>query len=382
MEFDLTEEHKLLRDTIREFAAKEIAPLVAHYEEKKEFPFELARKLADLNILGLIFPPSYGGAGMDYISYCIALEEIARADASTALFVSSHISLCSNHIYIAGDEEQKQKYLVPLARGDKIGAWALTEPNSGSDAAALESRAERRGDGWVMNGSKMFITQGSVADVYVIMAATDKAKGPRGISAFVVEKGAKGLSARAIKDKLGLLSSDTAELTFEDLYVSGENLLGELNAGFSDAMKVLDGGRIGIAAFSLGLARGALEESVKYAKQRKQFGKPIAEFQAIQWKLADMAMEIDAARLLTYEAAWMKDKGLPVTKESAMAKLLASEVAVRACGEAVQIHGGYGFIKEYPVERYYRDVKLCTVGEGTSEIQRLIIARHILSSDI
>jgi len=315
---------------------------------------------------------------MDYVSYALVIEELARVDGSIGLIVASHTSLCSNHIYTAGTEAQRGRFLTPLARGEKLGAWGLTEPNAGSDASGTQTSATLDADAWLLNGSKIFITQGSVADVYVIMAATAKSQKQHGISAFIVERGTPGLSATPMKNKFGVRASDTAQLTLDQVRIPKENLLGEVNQGFIDTLTILDGGRISIAAMALGIGRGALEEALQYAQQREQFGQPIAHFQAIQWKLADMATELDAARLLVLRAAWLKDQGMRVTKESAMAKLYASEAATRACNAALQIHGGYGYMKDYPVERYLRDAKICEIGEGTSEIQRLIIARQLL----
>ena len=378
MDFQLTDEQRMTQQMVREFAEKEIAPYAAQWDEHCEFPWEAIRKLAELNLLGTIFPQEYGGAGLDYVTYALVVEELSRVDGSTGIIVASHTSLCANHIFTAGTEEQRQRYLVPLARGEKLGAWGLTEPNVGSDASGTQTTAVVDGDAWVLNGSKIFITQGSVADIYVIMAATDKSQKQRGISAFIVERGTPGLSAIAMKNKFGVRASDTAQLTLDAVRLPKEHLLGHVHEGFLDTLRILDGGRISIAAMALGIGRGAFEEGLKYAQQRQQFGQPIANFQAIQWKLADMATELDAARLLVLRAAWMKDQGLRVTKESAMAKLFASEVATRACNQALQIHGGYGYMKDYPVERYLRDAKVCEIGEGTSEIQRLIIARQLL----
>jgi hypothetical protein len=366
---------------VRDFAERELRPVAHVYDEKSEFPWEIVNKMGPLGLLGMIFPEGYGGAGMDYVSYVLALAAIARHDGGVALTVASHNSLCGNHIYLAGNEEQKRKYLVPLARGEKLGAWGLTEPASGSDAAGLQTTAVRKGDRWILNGTKNFITQGTVASVSVIMAVTDRTRGKRGISAFILEKDTPGFRPGRKEVKLGLHSSDTAQLLMEDAEVPAENLLGEIHHGFLDTLKVLDGGRVGIAAMAVGLAQGALEESIKYSKERRQFGQPICQFQAIQWKLADMATEIEAARLLTLRAAAMKDRGLPARKESAMAKLFASEVGMRACAQAIQIHGGYGYLRDFPVERYFRDVKLTEIGEGTSEIQRLVIARELLGRD-
>lgn len=378
MDFTFTEQQQLIQQTVREFAEQEIAPVIAEYNRRREFPWPIIRQLAELGILGILFPPQYGGAGMDYVSYALVVEELSRIDGSIGITVAAHVSLCSNHIYLAGTEEQKQRYLVPLAKGEILGAWALTEPNAGSDASGTETRAVLDGDSWVLNGSKIFITHGTVAGVYVIMAATTKEKKQHGISAFIVERDTPGLKAIPMKEKMGLHASDTAQLILEDVRIPRENLLGKRDEGFIDSLKILDGGRIGIAAMAIGLGRGALEESIQYAKKREQFGKPLAHFQAIQFKLADMATELDAARLLTLRAAVLKDQGLPVNKESAMAKLFASEAAMRACNQGVQIHGGYGYMADYPVERYFRDVKLCEIGEGTSEIQRLVIARQLL----
>jgi alkylation response protein AidB-like acyl-CoA dehydrogenase len=329
-------------------------------------------------LLGTVFPTEYAGAGMGYVEYVIAIEELSRVDGSVGIIVAAHTSLCSNHIFLAGDEAQKKKYVSKLATGEFIGAWGLTEPSSGSDAGSARMTAKRRGSNWVLNGTKTFCTNGHYADAIVVIAVTDRAANTHGLSAFIVEKDTKGFRPGKKENKLGLRASDTAEMIFEDCVIPAENLLGKEGDGFIDAMRVLDGGRISIAALSLGMAQGAYEAALNYSKERKQFGKAIGEFQAIQWKLADMATEIDAARLLTMRAASMKDAGMKTTLESSMAKLYASEVAVRCANEGVQIHGGYGFIKDYPAEKYYRDVKLCTIGEGTSEIQRLVIARQLL----
>ena len=378
MDLRLTEAQQAVRAMVRGFAEREIRPAARGYDTRAEFPWDIVKKMASLGLLGMIFPEEYGGAGMDYVSYALALEELARYDGGIALSVASHTSLCSNHIYRFGSRAQKQKYLVPLAQGEQLGAWALTEPGSGSDAAALTTVAERRGDRYVLNGTKSFITQATVAGIYVVMARTDRTEERHGISAFVLERDTRGLRPGQREEKLGLHSSDTAELVLEDAEVPAENLLGQLGHGYLDANSVLDGGRISIAAMAVGLARGALEESVAYAKVREQFGRPIGQFQAIQWKLADMATEIEAARLLTLRAASRRDRGLSTTTESSMAKLFASEAGMRACTQAIQIHGGYGYLRDYPVERYFRDVKLTEIGEGTSEIQRLVIARELL----
>ena len=376
--FTLTEDQEQLRREIRDFAAREIAPNVLRWDEASEFPVEVVKQLGQMGLLGVIFPPELGGAGLGYVDYMLAIEELSAVDGSIGIIVAAHNSLCTNHIFLAGNDAQRQKYIPKLASGEWLGAWGLTEPGSGSDAAAARTTAVRKGDRWVLNGNKTFITNGHYADVSVVIAVTDKEEGTHGLSAFVVEKGTPGFRPGKKENKLGLRASDTSELIFEDCEIPAENLLGKEGEGFVDAMRTLDGGRISIAALSLGIGRGALDASVKYVKQRKQFGKAIAEFLGIQWKLADMATELDAARLLTLRAAVLKDAGQRVTRESSMAKLYASEVAVRICDEAVQLHGGYGFIKDYPVEKFYRDVKLCTIGEGTSEIQRMVIGREIL----
>jgi alkylation response protein AidB-like acyl-CoA dehydrogenase len=379
VEFALTDEQQQLRRTVREFAEGEIAPKVMEWDEASQFPSEILPKLAEMGLLGIIFPEKYGGAGLGYIEYVIAIEELSRVDGSVGILVAAHNSLCSNHIFKFGTEEQKQKFLVPLAQGKKLGAWSLTEPEAGSDAGGTKTTAVRQGDCWVLNGAKTFTTNGHYADVCVAMAVTDKTKGHNGISAFIIEKGTPGFRPGKKENKLGLRASDTSEIVFNDCRIPAANLLGAEGEGFKNSLAILDGGRISIAALALGMAQGAFEASVRYAKQRKQFGRPIADFQAIQFKLANMATEIEAARLLTYRAAWLADHGdVRFTKEASMAKLYASEVAVRVANEAVQIHGGYGFIKDYPAEKYYRDVKLCTIGEGTSEIQRLVIARQLL----
>jgi alkylation response protein AidB-like acyl-CoA dehydrogenase len=377
--FELTDDQEQLRKEIRDFAAREIAPNVMRWDEASEFPLEVVRKLGEMGLMGVIFPVELGGSGLGYVDYALAVEELSAVDGSIGIIVASHNSLCTNHIFVAGNEAQKRKYIPLLASGKWLGAWGLTEPGSGSDAGSARTSAVRRGDKWLLNGNKTFITNGHYADVSVIIAVTDKGQGTRGLSAFVVEKGTPGFRAGKKENKLGLRASDTSELIFEDCEIPGENLLGEEGQGFIDSMRILDGGRISIAALSLGIGRGAYEAARRYVKQRHQFGKAISEFQGIQWKLADMATGLDAARLLTLRASVMKDAGQKTTLESSMAKLMASEVAVKVCDEAVQLHGGYGFIKDYPVEKFYRDVKLCTIGEGTSEIQRLIIAREILN---
>jgi alkylation response protein AidB-like acyl-CoA dehydrogenase len=379
VDFSFTDEQNQLRRSIREFAEGEIAPHVMEWDEASKFPLEIMPKLAEMGLLGVIFPEQYGGAGLGYVEYVIAIEELSRIDGSVGIIVAAHNSLCSNHIFKFGTEEQKKKYLTPLAQGKKIGAWSLTEPEAGSDAGGTRTTAKRDGNNWVINGSKTFCTNGHYADYAVVMALTDKSKNSHGISAFIVEKGTPGFKPGKKENKLGLRASDTSELIFTDCKVPAENLLGAEGEGFIGSLKILDGGRISIAALGLGMAQGALDAAIKYSKQRKQFGQTISEFQAIQFKLADMATQVEAARLLVYQAAWLADrKDVRFTRESSMAKLFSSEVAVRVANECVQIHGGYGFIKDYPAEKFYRDVKLCTIGEGTSEIQKLVIARQLL----
>ncbi|HYK39647.1 MAG TPA: acyl-CoA dehydrogenase [Candidatus Eremiobacteraceae bacterium] len=379
MDFSFTEEQQQLRKSIREFAEGEIAPHVMEWDEASHFPLEIMPKLAEMGLLGVIFPEQYGGAGLGYIEYVIAIEELSRVDGSVGIIVAAHNSLCGNHIYKFGTEAQKQKYLTPLAQGKKIGAWSLTEPEAGSDAGGTRTTAQRNGNNFVLNGAKTFTTNGHYADTCVAMAVTDKSKGSHGISAFIVEKDTPGFRPGKKENKLGLRASATSELIFSDCKVPADNLLGPEGEGFTGSLAILDGGRISIAALGLGMAQGALDAALAYAKQRKQFGKTISEFQAIQFKLADMATEVEAARLLVYHAAWLADqKSVRFSKESSMAKLYAGEVAVRVANECVQIHGGYGFIKDYPAEKFYRDVKLCTIGEGTSEIQKLVIARQLL----
>ncbi len=378
MEFELTDEQQQIRQMVRDFCQKEVVPHAAAWDAQARFPRETLRKLGSLGVLGMCHDPEYGGAGLDTLSFVLALEELAAADGSLCLSVAAHHSLCSAHIARAGTPEQKRRYLTRLASGEAIGAWALTEPGSGSDASGMKSRAERRGDGWVLNGSKAFITHGSVADVYVILAYTDAARRHHGVSAFIVERGTPGLSTGRNEKKLGVRASDTAQVFMENVRLPADALLGREGEGFIDTLRILDAGRIGIGAMAVGLGRAALEASLKYARERVAFGRPIAEFQAIQWKLADMATELDAARLLVWRAAWLKDRGEPFTQAASMAKLYASEAARRATNEAIQIHGGYGYLQDYPVERYMRDAKLTEIGEGTSEIQRLVIARHAL----
>jgi alkylation response protein AidB-like acyl-CoA dehydrogenase len=379
VDFAFTDEQNQLRRSVREFAEGEIAPHVMEWDEASKFPSEIMPKLGEMGLLGVIFPEEYGGAGLGYIEYVIAIEELSRIDGSVGIIVAAHNSLCSNHIYKFGTEEQKKKYLAPLVQGKKIGAWSLTEPEAGSDAGGTRTTAVRDGKQWVLNGAKTFCTNGHYADTCVAMAVTDKSKNSHGISAFIVEKGTPGFKPGKKENKLGLRASDTSELIFTDCRIPADNLLGAEGEGFVGSLKILDGGRISIAALGLGMAQGALDAATKYAKQRKQFGQSISEFQAIQFKLADMATEVEAAKLLVYQAAWLADrKDVRFTKESSMAKLFAGEVAVRVANECVQIHGGYGFVKDYPAEKFYRDVKLCTIGEGTSEIQKLVIARQLL----
>lgn len=379
MDFLLTQEQEILKESIKNFAQKEIQPLIKDSDEKGKWPEELTIKLAEMGLLGIIIPTEYSGVGYSNVDYVIILEEISKVDASAGLVIAAHNSLCSNHINLFGTEEQKNKYLTRLASGQTLGAWALTEAGAGSDAAALKTRAEKKGDHWVLNGSKLFITNGSLAEIHVVIAITDPEKQRKGISAFILEKGMDGFRAGKKEDKLGIRAADTSELVFEDVKVPAENLIGEEGKGYKQAMTILDGGRVSIAGFSLGIAAASLESSLKYAKERVQFNQPIANFQAIQWMLADGFTELEAARLLTYRAAFLEDQGKIVPKESAMAKLFASELAVKVSSTAVQIHGGYGFTKDYPVEKFYRDSMLATIGEGTSEIQRWIIAQKVLS---
>jgi alkylation response protein AidB-like acyl-CoA dehydrogenase len=375
----LSSDQELLRRSVREFAETEIRPYVMTWDETQCFPRDLWPRLGALGLTGIQFPEAYGGADLSAVDYCICIEELARVDPSIALSVAAHNGLCAAHLYMFGSEAQREKYLVPLAKGEAIGAWALTEASAGSDAAAMRTTARLDGKDWVLNGSKQFITHGTIGGTLVAMAVTDREQGARGISAFVLERGTKGLAAGKKENKLGMRASDTSEVIFTDCRVPAEALVGQPGEGFVDTMKVLDAGRIGIAALAVGLAQGAFEASRVYARERRQFGKPIAHFQAIRWKVADMATRIDAARLLTYRAAWMRDQKVARTSTaSSIAKLYSSEIAVRAAEECVQIHGGYGFVKDYPAEKYFRDVKLCTIGEGTSEIQRLVIARQLL----
>jgi alkylation response protein AidB-like acyl-CoA dehydrogenase len=378
VDFEYTPEQVQLRREVREFAAREIAPHVMEWDEAQTFPLEVIRKLGRLGYMGAIFPEEYGGAGLGYVEYSIIIAELSRVDGSVGIIVAAHTSLCSNHIAKAGTEEQKQKYLPKLTSGEWIGCWSLTEAEAGSDAAGTRTTAVRDGEGWVINGAKSFTTNAHYADVCVGMAVTNRSAAQHGISAFILEKGTPGFRAGKKENKLGLRASATGDVIFTDCRVPQSQMVGKQDEGFVDSLRILDGGRISIAALSIGMAQGAYDAALKYSKIRKQFGRPISEFQAIQHKLVDMATKIDASRLLTYRAATMLDSGKRVTRESAMAKLFASESAVWIANEAVQIHGGYGFIKDYPVEKFYRDVKLCTIGEGTSEIQRLVIARQLL----
>ena len=378
MDFRLSEDQELLRRSIREFAETEIRPHVREWDEAQHFPSEVVPALAGLGLLGIQIPEEYGGAGLSAVDYCICIEELARVDPGLALSVAAHNGLCSAHILLFGTEEQKRTFLVPLARGEKIGAWGLTESTSGSDAAGMRTTAVRAGACWVLDGSKTFTTHGRVGHIMVTMAVTDRAAGAKGISAFIVEHGTPGMTPGKKEDKLGMRASDTSEVLFENCRIPADRLLGGEGQGFVNTMQVLDAGRIGIAALSVGLAQGAYEAALRYAKERKAFGKPISSFQAIQWKLADNATRIEGARLLTYRAAYLKDRGVRTTLESSMAKLYASEIAVKAADDCVQIHGGYGLVKDYPAEKFFRDVKLTTIGEGTSEIQRLVIARQLL----
>ncbi len=379
MDVRLTEDQALLRRSVREFAETEIKPYVREWDEAQHFPPELLPKLADLGLMGIQFPTEYGGAGMSAVDYCICIEEIARVDPSISLSLAAHNGLGASHISMFGTEAQKRRFLEPLARGEKLAAWGLTEAGSGSDAAAMKTTAVAEGDCWVLNGSKAFITHGASGDTMVVMAVTDKSKGNKGISAFVVERGTSGFLAGKKEDKLGMRASETTEVIFQNCRIPRTHLLGEEGQGFIQTLQVLDAGRIGLAALAVGLAQGAYEAARNYAFERKQFGRPIGTFQSIRWKLVDTAARVEAGRLLTYRAAWLKDQGRRMTLESSMAKLYSSEIAVRASEDCVQIHGGYGFVKDYPAEKFFRDVKLTTIGEGTSEVQRLVIARQLLA---
>jgi alkylation response protein AidB-like acyl-CoA dehydrogenase len=379
MNHQITESMKSVQDVARSFAEKEIRPVVMQYDESQEFPYPVIEKLSALGFMGMLWSEDLGGAGLTDLESIVIIEELARVDPSVALTVASHNSLCSAHIALFGSDEQKRRFLPDLASGRKLGAWALTEPGSGSDSGGMRTVATKEGDDWVLTGSKTFITQGSVGSTYVVLALTDPEAGKKSISAFILEKGMNGFTVGRKENKLGMRASDTATLQFENVRIPGRNLIGGAGEGFRQALRVLDGGRIGIAALSVGIAQGSLEASIRYARERVQFGRPIAEYQAIQWKLADMATEIAAARLLTQKAASLKVAGEPYSLAASYAKYMASETAVRAAGEAVQIHGGYGFTKDFPVEKFYRDVKLMTIGEGTSEVQKMIIARHLLN---
>jgi alkylation response protein AidB-like acyl-CoA dehydrogenase len=380
MQFELSEEQALLRRSVREFAETEIRPHVMEWDNAQHFPHELLPKLADLGLMGIQFPEAYGGAAMSAVDYCICIEELARVDPSVSLSVAAHNGLGAAHLSMFASEEQKQRYLVPLARGERLAAWGLTEPGSGSDAAAMRTTAVRDGDNWVLNGSKAFITHGRSADTMVVMAVTDRSKASKGISAFVLDRGTPGLLAGKKEDKLGMRASETCEVILQNCRVPAAQMIGDEGQGFLQTLQVLDAGRIGIAALAVGLAQGAYEAARDYAAERRQFGRPINTFQSIRWKLVDNASRVEAARLLTYRAAWLKDEGRRMTLESSMAKLFASEIAVRASEDGVQIFGGYGFVKDYPAEKFFRDVKLTTIGEGTSEVQRLVIARQLLAA--
>lgn len=380
MDFELNDEQQALQRTVREFARREIAPHSRALDESQTFPREIMAAAGKLGLLGCLFPEEYGGAGLSYVDYVTVIEEISAVDGALGLSVAAHNSLCSNHIFMFGSEDQKQRYLVPLARGEKIGSWSLTEPTAGSDAGGTRSTAVLEDGAWVLNGAKTFATHGASGDIAVVFAVTDPGQGKRGISAFIIERGTQGFRPGKKEDKMGCRASDTAELIMEDCRIPVDNLLGKRGDGFVNALQILDGGRISIGALAVGMARGAYEASLAYSKERRQFNRPISSFQAIQWKLADMATEIAAARMLVYRAADMKDRGEDVNLAAAMAKLYSSEVVVRVANEAVQIHGGYGYTKDYPVEKFYRDAKICTIGEGTSEIQRLVIARRLLDA--
>jgi alkylation response protein AidB-like acyl-CoA dehydrogenase len=380
MNFELSDEHRRVRDVARQFAEAELGDKIAPYDERHEFPHEIVRKLAPLGFLGVLVPEEYGGSGLDYVSYALIVEELNRGDASVGITMWAHNSLGTNHINLFASPAQKQRYLPGLASGEVLGAWGLTEPGSGSDAAALRTRAERRGDEYVLNGSKAFITNASVGRIAVVMARTDPTRGSKGISAFVLEKGMPGFSAGKPYRKLGLHASDTAELIFEDARVPAENLIGEPGQGFVQAMQVLEGGRIAMAAMAVGIAQAAVDQAARYMKQRTAFGKTLAEFNGLQGMIADLATEVEVARLLMLRAAWLKDQGRPAMHAAAMAKVFASEVAMKAATKAVQIHGGAGYITEFPIERIFRDAKLTEIGEGTSEVQRMVIARNILTA--
>jgi alkylation response protein AidB-like acyl-CoA dehydrogenase len=378
LDFELNEEQQLLRKTVREFAETEIGPHSRAWDEAQAFPRELFGKLAELGLMGVCLPEEYGGAGLGTLEWALVMEELARVDAGVALSLAAHHSLAAAHLTLAGSEEQKRRFLAPLAAGEKVGCWGLTEPGSGSDAGGMRTTAVRDGDHWILNGSKCFITNGGVADTAIVMAVTDRSRGKKGVSAFVLERGTPGFSSGKKEDKLGVRSSDTSSLVFEECRVPADQRVGEEGMGFIDTLRILDKGRVGIAAFSLGISQASLEASLRYAREREQFGRPLADFQAIQFKIAEMATQVDASRLLTWRAAALADAGRSLTAEASMAKLFSGEAAVQIALDAIQIHGGYGYIKEYPVERYLRDAKIGTIGEGTSEIQRMVIARHLL----
>lgn len=378
MDFKLSERELEVKKLARDFAENEIAPVIMEFDESQEFPMDIAKKMGEMGFLGIIFPEEYGGSNFSPLEYCIIIEEISRIDPSMGLTIAAHNGLCTNHIYSFANESLKKKYLPDLTSGKKLGAWGLTENVSGSDAGGMATTAVKKDGHYILNGSKLFITHGNVGETAVVTAVTDKEKGNNGISAFIIEKGWKGFNVGKKENKLGMRSSDTAELIFENVEIPAENLIGEEGQGYKQALKILDGGRIAIAALSVGIAQGAFDASIKYAKERKQFGKSLSEFQGIQFKLSDMATEIDAARLLTYRAAWLREQGQDISLAASMAKYFSSEIATKATNEAIQIHGGYGFIKEFPVEKLYRDVKLMTIGEGTSEVQKMIIARNVL----
>ena len=381
MNFSFTEDQELLRRSVREFAESEIGPHVMTYDESQEFPRALVKKAAAQGYYGVLFPEELGGAGLGYVEYVTVVEELSRVDGSIGISVAAHNSLCTNHIFACGNDAQRKAYVPKLASGSWIGAWSLTEPTAGSDAGGTKTKAvPAPGGGWILNGSKTFTTHGSVGDLTIIFAVTDAGLEKKGISAFAIEKGTPGFRAGKKENKMGLRASDTSEVIMEDCVVPATALVGARGEGFVDAMKILDGGRISIAALALGMARGAYDAALAYSKQREQFGKPISEFQAVQHMLAEMATRLDAASLLVYRAAWMKDRGMKTTLESSMAKLYASEIGVYVADRALQIFGGYGYVKDFPVEKFYRDMKLCTIGEGTSEIQRLVIARELLKA--
>jgi butyryl-CoA dehydrogenase len=377
LDFSLTENQKLFKKTIREFCERELKPIASKIDQEEYFPYDVYKKMGQMGLMGMTVPQEYGGAGIDKVSYMIALEEVARICGSTGLTVEAHNTLGNGYLYEHGTDEQRKKYLPKLTTGEAFSALAITEPNAGSDVAGMQTTAELKGKEWVINGSKQFITTGDIAEVVIVMAKTDKEKGAKGISAFIVEKDTPGFKVGQLEDKLGLRGSRTAQLFFENCKIPKENILGEKDKGFYGVMDTLDRGRTAVGAMSVGIAQGALDESVEYAKQRQQFGRPIGKFQAIQWMISDMATEIEAARLLVHKAAFLEDKGEPFGKEASMAKLFASEIAMRATKNAIQVLGGYGYTREYPVERFFRDIKLCQIGEGTSEVQRIVIAKRL-----